>query len=98
MKQACSWPTAEEWRNPMEQPWRVDRESGQQRENEKNRDRPVQETRINRMTQQLAATHTRSTEPGKLATSFFVEGFRRHAHGFSFRPASISSAGVVRTS
>src|ERR1044072_3730170 len=38
MKQSRSWSTTEEWCDPVEEPRRVDRESGQQRQNKKNRD------------------------------------------------------------
>src|SRR5262249_20245197 len=96
MKQTRSWATAKEWCDPVEQPRRVDRESGQQRENEKDGDRPVEEPRVNRVTQQLAAVNTRSADPSKFSTSLFVEVCC--AHGFSFRAASISSTGPVRTS
>src|ERR1051325_2307152 len=98
MQQARSWTTAEDRRDPAEQPRRVDRKSRQQREHEKDRDRPVQETRVNRMSQQLAAMHASRAKLRELATRLLVKVFGSYTHSISFRPASISSVGPVLTS
>ena len=75
MKRARSWTTAEERRNPVKEPRRINRESRKQRENEEDRNGPVQETRVNRMPQQLTTMNPRGPEPRKFAPGPFVKIF-----------------------
>ena len=96
MKQPRAWATAEDWRNPVKEPRRINRKPGKQRENEKDRNRPVQETRVNRMAQQLATMNARSAYPSELASSLFIEVFLRSSSrrllsaGFDFFRGPVS--------
>src|SRR5260370_3047353 len=73
MKLACESPADEQWRQCAEHPGRVDRESREEREDEEDRDAPMEESRIDRMAQQLILADRRAPERADPSSCRFVE-------------------------
>jgi hypothetical protein len=70
----------ENWGKPSEQPWKVDAKSREQREKEKERHHPMQETGVDPVPQQFARKNLSAPDGFKSLPRFLVKALNRGSH------------------